>query len=79
MYRLAWLLFVHEAMTANYQGFFVTMETLAELTADLAVLAASIAAMISADSISLNDDETAMLPPLVAITSYLLLSVRSYE
>ena len=53
------------------------METLADLTADLAVLATAIAAMISADSINL--DETAFLPPLVAITSFLLLGVRKYE
>ena len=77
LYRIVWLLFVHEAMTANYQGFFVTIETLSDLTADLAVLATAIAAMISADSINL--DETALLPPIVAITSFLLLGVRKYE
>ena len=49
MYRMATLIVLNKTMAANYKGFFVTMESLANLTADLVVIAAIIAAMVSMD------------------------------
>lgn len=49
MYRLATMIVLQKTMAANYRGFFVTMESMINLTADLAVIAAAIAAMVSMD------------------------------